>query len=183
MRSRTGAAVLTLVLTAALLAGCVPSAAPVIPTATPTATPVFASEAEALAAAEAAYKAFVAASDDVTKAGGKNSGAAIALVAPRYRPNFLASLKPYIENELHTRGASSFDSLRLERYSTDSSPEMIQVYVCLDVSKVRVLDKKGRDVTSSSRANRLPLEVGFDVSPQLLISRSDVWSGENFCAS
>ena len=58
------------VLGAALLAGCLPTDPPVTPPPTSDLEPVFASDEEALAAAEEAYGAYLAAADEILSSGG-----------------------------------------------------------------------------------------------------------------
>ena len=53
-----------------MLGGCVPSAPAASPTPEPSSTPVFASEEEALAAAEEAYAAYLAVIDEIHADGG-----------------------------------------------------------------------------------------------------------------
>lgn len=59
---------------------------------------------------------------------------------------------------------------------------LVTVYVCLDVSDVDVVDGTGKSVVTASRPDRQPLEVDIDnVEHVLKVSRSEAWSGDNFC--
>ena len=65
-------AVLAAAFVLAALSGCVQTTEKPTPTPTAAATPAFASDEEALAAAEKAYAAYLAVLDDVTADGGRN---------------------------------------------------------------------------------------------------------------
>ena len=58
-------------LLALVLAGCAPDVPAIQVPPTPTVTPLFASDEEALAAAEEAYAAYLAMSDEITSDGGE----------------------------------------------------------------------------------------------------------------
>jgi hypothetical protein len=140
--------------TAALLsiAGCVPSTAE--PAVTPTATasaaaPAFASDEEALAAATAAYAEYLRVSDEIAAAGGQGAEKIIPLVSDSYLELIDAEFANYRDQNLHTTGATSFDSAELQSYAAnaDGTAE-VAVYMCLDVTSVRIIDASSRDVTS-----------------------------------
>ena len=188
MRVTRGPIAATLAVVFALtLGGCVPQshkAAP--PKPSPNSTPVFASDEEALAAATKAYAAYLEVEDRVAEDGG----------------NGLEQLSDYVTNEQLTRerkafeqlsssgkvsrGASSFDTVSLQKYSTSSDgTTTLSLYLCLDVSNVRILGRGGDDVTPAGRPDRYPLEVDLQArhgSDSILVSRSDAWRGDDFCA-
>src|SRR4051812_14875779 len=64
------------------LAGCVPSEPPVTSPPTSDAQPVFASDEEALAAAEEAYGAYIAMVDEILRNGGDDGDRLAPLVSP-----------------------------------------------------------------------------------------------------
>jgi hypothetical protein len=187
-RSRIGILAVTSI-TVLALAGCSGTEASGAPTSeissTPNAepTPMFASDDEALAAAELAYRNYIAVSDEIARDGGAG--------VERLRPFVSSKLFRQQEQEygdvlakgLRAKGSSSFDSFRLESY--DTRAEIIRVYVCIRVSNIRVVNEDGLDVTPADRSNDLPLQVVFvddSVSETfLLISQSEVWTGTNFC--
>ena len=168
-----------------LLSGCLPSTPVVTPEPLPSSTPVFASDEMALAAATEAYRAYLAMSDEITADGGANPERISKFVGSEMLDKQIAQYAPFQERDLSTSGASSFDTMSVEQVDDrgDGSVE-VTTYVCLDVSRVRILDAVGADVTSGDRVNRLPLEVSFasrDQSGRLLIAQSDSWRGTNFC--
>jgi hypothetical protein len=188
MRSRTGAAALTLVLTAALLAGCVPSATPVIPTATPTATPVFASEAEALAAAEAAYKAYLKVSDEILKDGGKNPERLLSVATQKILDEELPGFAEARKRKWHGTGGTTVSKITVESYSPTAPGGfgVIAVYACVDVSEVGFVDSRGKSVVSPERPDVTAFEATFDYQSSnpagLILAREDLWQGKSFCS-
>ncbi len=147
------------------------------------ATPMFASDAEASAAAEAAYRNYIDVSDQIARDGGANPERLEALVSQDLYSQQLEEYGDVLAKGLRATGASTFDSFKLESYDPYSGE--IRVYVCIRVSSIRVVSKAGADVTPVERPDDLPLQVTFvresDTGAHLSISASDVWSGKNFC--
>jgi hypothetical protein len=178
---RVFAAAVALVL---LLAGCVPTSPSPSPTPEASSTPVFASEEEALAAAEEAYAAYQAASDAVGASGGLDLAPLEPLLTDEQLQREKEGFELYRSNNWRTTGASTFDSVRLQSYEA-GEPARVTVYLCSDVTMLRLIDATGADVTPPERPNRIPLQVSFEVrsgQAQPLVSGSDVWEGDNFCA-
>jgi hypothetical protein len=175
--------------TAALLsiAGCVPSTAE--PAVTPSATasaaaPVFASDEEALAAASKAFATYLKVSDAIGAAGGLGTEALAPLVSEQYLKQSSADFAYYVERGFHAVGESSFDTVAVQHVVENGGSAEVVVYLCLDVSAVSLVDAAGNDVTSATRKERAPLEVEFETlgaSRQMIIVRSNLWSGDDFC--
>jgi hypothetical protein len=187
MRTKSRSAAVTLVLVAALAAtGCTPEAPRANEKPTPTSTPLFASDEEALAAAEEAYAAYLAASDAITAEGGASPERIDPFVASQLRQSARDSLSEFQEANLHTVGASTFDTVTLQQVRTDESgASEVSIYVCLDISAVRLIATSGADVTPGDRSDRLPLTVSFRSAGQtadLVLEESESWAGDNFCA-
>ena len=170
---------------ALLLSGCLPQQ----PTATPppeaTAAPIFASDEEALAAATAAYAAYLAMSDQIAAEGGANPERLKPFVTADQLASASISFSVYQEKGLRAQGISTFDAVSVVQVDQAPNFANVDIYLCLDVSKVRAIDKTGSVVTSDDRPDRLPLEIGFEVDdsvpPELKLARSEPWSGFNFC--
>ncbi|MGL4338808.1 MAG: hypothetical protein ACRCSP_00070 [Rhodoglobus sp.] len=148
--------------------------------------PVFASNDEALAAATEAYAAYLALSDQVTAEGGVNPERLEPLTTPKFFEESLNSYTSYRERGIHTEGASTFDTVKLTQYrDRGSGGSFVDIYLCLDVTAVRLVSADGSNLTSADRLNRVPFQVGFDVEatepPRMRVARSDVWVGYNFC--
>lgn len=167
-----------------VLSGCLPQSPTVTPTPQPSSTPVFASDEEALAAAEAAYAEYLRVSDAITADGGANPERIEPLVTPERAPAEAEVFAKFASRLLHTQGATAFDSGSLQVYAEDGiGRASLGLYLCIDVTNVRILDSSGSDVTPD-RTNRLPLVVAFETrsgNPNLLISGSDAWNGADFC--
>lgn len=183
---RIGSLLLTLGVLLAL-AGCAPAASPPPSSSTPSATPVFASDAEALKAAETAYAAYQAAVDQSLQTGDPSKLNEVAV------EKALATAKGAVEkfHEAGRRqvGLSSIDSVS----AADMSPftngayrdSVAQIYACLDVSKVDVVDQSGRSVSTPGRVTRYPTLVSLKWSERvqrILVSEESVWNGKNFCS-
>jgi len=179
----TLAAGLALVL---LLAGCVPPDPIITPEPGPGATPVFASDEEALAAATDAYAKYLKVSDEITNDGGMGAERISSLVTPEQFLRELDGFKKLQVEGLRTQGSSTSAVKGLQRYVDSSSGTAeVVIYVCVDVSAVRILNGSGQDVTRAGRPDTIPLEVEFEVTQkiptEMTISRSEPWSGNDFC--
>src|SRR5215213_7696215 len=99
---------------ALVLAGC--TGAP-LPTSTPSPTetaaqPIFASDEEALAAAEQAYQSFESVSLQIATVGGDGAERIESTATQRYLPQLLDEFDQYRELGLRVKGESSIDSTR-----------------------------------------------------------------------
>ncbi|MDH6208094.1 hypothetical protein [Aurantimicrobium minutum] len=165
-------------LIAIALAGC--SAQTHTPQETTAATeqkPLFATDAEALAAAEAAYANYLEVSDQIARDGGANPERLKGFVS---QDQYLTEIEPFTamktEGSAQT-GQSSFDTLHLQTFTG----EEVTAYLCLDNSKVSITTAYGETKTPSTP--RWPLLVSFklDSNNKLVLSGSETWSGTNFC--
>jgi hypothetical protein len=164
-----------------LLAGCgggdpIPTLPP-----TPTATPIFASEEEALAAAEEAYSAYQAAVDLALQTLDDDGLEAVA-VEPA-----LGTARDSVER-LRAEGSHQVgDTIVASVFPTDLSPLVdagnvgeAQVYACLDLTSVAIVAADGSE--SSSSVDRFPMIVTLSVQgSKLLVASEEVWDGDNFC--
>jgi hypothetical protein len=147
------------------------------------ATPMFASDKEAAAAAERAYRNYIDVSDQIARDGGANSERLEPFVSGELYAQQTHEYDDVESKGLRATGASTFDSFKLESY--DNRAEIIRAYVCIRVSNIRVLDTEGNDVTPVERSDALPLQLEFvqtlNSQQELLIFKSEVWPGLNFC--
>lgn len=170
----------------ALLGGCVPQEPVVTPQPEPSSTPVFASDEEALAAATDAYARYLKVSDEITADGGLDPDRISEYVTSTQLPKEMSAFQEVVDAGVKTQGESKFDGAKLQQYSDNhDGTASIVVYLCVDVSAVRVIDASGIDVTPRDRIDRFPLEVEYEVGGGTLkvplISRSEPWTGTNFC--
>lgn len=123
------------------------------------------------------YKQYQATLDDVFS--GRVTSDALAQVAtgPQLRDDQTAARK-LKDAGRHQRGTSRVFSFKSQQIDGDA----ISFYVCLDVSRVDVLDATGKSVVSSNRATQIPLTVReVRTAAGLRIERETVWSGKKFC--
>lgn len=170
-----------------VLVGCTATPAPT-PTPSPSASaaePIFASDEEALAAAEAAYDRYLATVDQLTQDGGQDPDRIRPVVADGYLEELIESLSSLRDSGNRTSGTTKYDSMKVLEHNEKGGVAEVSVYVCLDVTEVRVLDANGTDVTPEGRDERRPLQAFFESaavgSDELLPSGSESWSGDDFC--
>ncbi|GHF03886.1 hypothetical protein [Pseudolysinimonas yzui] len=178
MRTLVGTVALAGVL---LLAGCdggtpIPTLPP-----TPSATPIFASEEEALAAAEQAYEAYREMSDLISGEGGVEPERIAPYVTDDRLTDELRGFQTLREAGLRIAGEATFKVLDLQRYEEVAGDAEVVFYACSDLSGSRVLDANGVDVTPVDRVDRLVLEVVVRTvggSKPLLLESDNSWPGE-----
>ena len=158
---------------------CVPSSEP-DPEPTPTATPLFASDEEALAAAEEAYGKFLSVSDEVFAEGGAQPERLQEVATGRQLEMDLDGYREVAEQKLRSVGTTTFGDAELQsRSEADGEVEVI-VYLCEDVSGVDVLDSNGASIVLDSRPNETRYEVLFESDPEspsrLLVESREVWA-------
>ena len=140
--------------------------------------PLFASDEEALAAAQVAYANYLAVSDQIARDGGANPERLKGLVSTDLLESQYSTYEEVSAGKLYASGSSRFFNFKIQQVSSGQ----ISNYVCLDVSGIRVIDKTGEDVTPDDRPNLLPLNLNWSIEGHVLIlESSDVWTGENFC--
>jgi hypothetical protein len=139
--------------------------------------PAFATDEEALAAAQAAYAEYLAVSDQIAREGGANPERLEKVVDQRLLPSELTTLANFESRGIYMQGQSHFDTAHLQEV-TDSK---ITIYLCLDTSDALLLDKNA--TVQSVQETRFPMVVSFLVTKNkvLKLSDSESWSGQNFC--
>lgn len=179
---------LALTLAVALLAsGCTTETPVPTPTAATTAPPIFASEDEALAAAEEIYARYSIASNLVLQEKGDKGPESLArYLHQELLEDVVDEFRQYRKDGIYSKGDIRYDSMRLQSYSDDGVHEAeIVVYLCIDVSKAFLYDEHGKNVTPPGRPDRVPVVLEFqtvDRTQDLLITSSEGWTGDNFCA-
>jgi hypothetical protein len=167
------------------LGGCVQQPRTILPTSSPSVPPVFKSDADALAAAKKTYDGYLLASDAVAHDGG---GGLDRLSGWETRKQFLSDQKSFAaieEAHEHIEGNSTYSHLIVQQIEQSANGLVrVDAYVCLDVSKTRLLAQTGQDVTPVG-ADVIPLQVTFSNqtagSASLLLDGSDAWAGNDFC--
>jgi hypothetical protein len=173
---RTARLPLPLLLIALVLAGCTPSEPMPTPPPTPSTAPVFASEEEALAAAEEAYGKYMATSDEIIREGGDDPERLRPLVSQEIYEREAAGFSVLQERGIHGTGATTF-VLALQSFDDDQ----LTVYACNDYSSTDVVDSSGKSVLQDDRQVLKPFEVRFDPQDSLRLIAMDSWEGSGVC--
>lgn len=179
MRWRVGAVAMLGVLA---LGGC-GGGAP-IPTLPPTpGALIFATEEEALAAAEEAYAAYSEVSDLISNEGGTEPERIAPFVTNEQLTREIETANYFASQGLRAVGRPRITKFDLQQFFEANGEAEVVVYVCLDVSDVAVVDASGADVTPPDRAPVVGLEVSLvgASADSLLIASSEAWAGSSFC--
>jgi hypothetical protein len=183
MRSALAATALGITLAVAGLASCATPEPGEPPSPDPSVTPVFASEEEALAAAEGLYGEYLAAENAL----GQGGWVDVSLVEPYLRGEALTDERDAagdLASKGYTQvGVIAFDSMSVQQID-DGGPGHFaaSLYLCLDVTAADTVDATGVSVVPEARQDRVGFEIDIDDVDELKISRSEPWSGANFCS-
>ena len=180
MRTSFRPAAVALVVAIGLTAsGCATDDPAPRPSTSTSAAPLFASDEEALAAAEEAYAAYVAVTDRVFASGGAELSALNTVATGKQLLLDTADLSEAARMGYRSEGETTFEKVTLQSYS-DTDDAAVIVYLCEDVSAVNVVDSNGVSVVSPDRPNRVMYEVTFDRSDtdsKLLVEFREPWGG------
>ena len=146
------------------LTGCSPEAA--VPSAPPSAEaePLFASDEEALAAAEAAYREYLTVVNTVLQEGGADPERIQPLVSDEVWADDLKGAERWQQDGLTSIGETTLEKSVLQQViSTESSTEVVS-YNCLSNTGVDVLNDAGESVVSADRPQAYVVEsvVSFE---------------------
>jgi hypothetical protein len=163
------------------LSGCAPEPAP-----TPTASG-FTSEEEAFAAAEATYREYVKALNQVDLSDPKTFEAVYAWTTGDANAGARETFSQMHADGWRVSGETRIALAELDTSTSGEVPEMVRLSVCSDVSEVTVVGEDGMSVVSPDRpdiqAIRVTLEP-VETSPTgLLIAEFDGREGEPSCGS
>jgi hypothetical protein len=184
MRIAVAATALGLTLFAAAgLAACTPQDPGEIPDPGPSRTPVFASEEEALAAAEELYGEYQNAANALGQSGWADPSALEEFVRGDALEDELSGAETSHDLGYTQVGSATFDSFALQQIDDQGTGALlITAYLCADVGDVDVVDSSGLSIVSPTRPDRQPLEIDIDDQDGgLKISRSEAWTGQDFC--
>ena len=169
-------AALVLVLAPFALVGCVPDGQPE-PSPTASETAVFASEEEALAAAEEVYGHYLATLDAIFEDGGENPERLLEYASPEVFEQEAPGFELFRSSELTGIGNASF-TMTLQSYEPSGS---VITYVCDDISGTDVVDRTGASVVPADRVSRYSNEVRIEGDPLKVVRRLP-WAGTDACA-
>jgi hypothetical protein len=144
---------------------------------------VFASDEEALAAAEEAYQRYEVETNRAGQDGWMDTSGYPEFLAGDALTEELEGASELAAKGFRQIGDATHDSTALQQVRENGSGAVdIVIYLCSDVSNVDVVNREGVSVTSSDRPSRQALEVeAIGVNTNLKIERIDTWSGTGFC--
>jgi len=176
-------ALLAAALAVLALTGCQTGDPTIVPQPEPSSTPLFASEEEALAAAEEAFAAYLAVLDLISGEGGSAPERLTSVATPAVVEHETAGFLEMQASGEHTVGSRSFDSMTLQSTDPTSRDTTVVTYACQDFGNIDVLDSRGSSVLSGNRQLRYPLVISFDTraDDSLWVADVDDWTGEDFC--
>lgn len=163
-------------LAALLLAGCTPSDPMPTPPPTSDAAPIFATDEEALAAAEEAYGKYLATADNILSDGGADPERLLEHVSPSLYDEERVGFERIMAKGWRGVGKTTFQ-LTLQRYDE----RQVIAYSCDDVSATDLVDQSGTSVVKEGRIERVPFEVEFDPRDGMRILSKAVWDGGGVC--
>ena len=140
-------------------------------TVAPTDAPLFASDAEALAAAEEVYREYSVVADQVAE--GRDVQDLAKFVTNEWLEQETLTYLSLREEQKRLVGQSTIRSINLQSFADNR----VVIYVCHETSNIRVIDASGADVTPADRPPTATLQVTLTVDEsRLLISDSELWS-------
>lgn len=161
------------------LVGCVPGEPPVTPSPTTGGEPMFASEAEALAAAEEAYRSYNETVDEILRDGGNDSARLAPLVSPELLASQQEGFDQFKSNGWHATGSTELRNFTLQQFDGQS---LLVLYVCSDVSGVDVVDSSGVSQVSPTRPTTTTFEASLELQGSTFIVAEDrPWEGSSVC--
>ncbi|MFB6612198.1 hypothetical protein ACFCVO_17880 [Agromyces sp. NPDC056379] len=169
---------------ALLLSGC----AGAVPAPSPSpsadaADPIFASDEEALAAAVEAYEAYIAVAAEIGQDGGSDPERVLSVVSEGYSTEAIADYEDLASHGYRVLGQNSIDTTSLVELSNYGRKTEVTIYGCVRVGTTRIIDSNGNDVTPAGRDSEVPLVLVFEGTSanELKLTKSDLWTGNDFC--
>ena len=171
MTSRPVPLALVALALAGIVAGCAPT-----PASTPTPTSGFASDAEAFAAAEETYRAYVDALNRVDLSDPETFEDVYAWTTGDANAGERRTLSQMHSDGWVVDGETVISGFVGTQFTQDSVLSTVKATVCSDVEQVTVTTADGESVVPGDRPNTYTLNVTFDTDPgsptELLISSS-----------
>ncbi|MFN4002251.1 hypothetical protein [Microcella sp.] len=184
MIRRLALVALPLALVAGALTACTESTR--IPPAEPTAdvAPLFATDEEALAAATAAYEEFLRVSSMILQDGGADPERLRPLVSDEVFESEAEGFEVFATNGYRAIGESTLVDVRLQQHISGAPGSAeVQIYACVFVGDVEVVDESGANVVSSDRVDYLAYEAILVSEPagNLIVEDELTWPVGDLC--
>ncbi|NQX27710.1 hypothetical protein HQQ81_10190 [Microbacteriaceae bacterium VKM Ac-2854] len=155
----------------ATLAGCSPtalqtesSAAPdptdfPVASETPAAAEIFATDDDALAAAQAAFQRFLDATNTIEADGGSGTDALANVVSGDLLTQMTSSYAEMASAGVHSVGATTFDGATFTSRAMEGDAESVTIGACVDSTDTKVVDASGATQNPPDSRARVPFEV------------------------
>jgi hypothetical protein len=173
------------IVTALSASACAPPTPAKPPKPSPSSTALFASDEEALAAAEEAYREYLSVIDDVLQGGGAETAGLGAVAANAALDQALADAREFASLGYRTVGTTGLNAIVLQRMEagTEDSIAIVEAYVCEDASQVDLVNAEGISLVSDDRPPLTPFQVSFSNEGErgLVLTSRSAWDGEGVC--
>jgi hypothetical protein len=175
----------TIALAVGFLSACTPSQPVAHPTKTssPTPSPIFTSDADALAAATAAYRNY----EQLTDAIGHDGGAHPERIKPYvnaagYEYEQQSAAKMQSEHS-HQVGSTVLNNVRLQSHEEANGVATISIYTCEDISAVDRVVADGKSLLSADRPDFFAYVAVFrsNSDGHLVLQSNKNWTGGGIC--
>ena len=154
-----------------------PSAAP----------PVFASEAEALEAARAAYARYESVTDRILAEGGTRPERIAAVAIGKAYDDAIAGYETFRSEGYRLTGAPVATITGLQSHSDGIESPVVTAYLCLDIADTDVINSQGDSVIDPERPSLQSFVVEFNYNlagdGSLALSSREGWDGNGVCDS
>lgn len=186
MIRRLSLVALSLAVVAGALSACTESTR--IPPAEPSAAvePLFATDEEALEAATQAYEEFLRVSGEILQDGGADPERLRPLVSEEVFESEAEGFATFSSNGYRAIGTSTLTNVVLQQHHAIApGAAEIQIYTCVYVGDVDVVDQSGKSVVSDDRETSLAYEAILTSDPagRLIVTKESVWSGGDVCVA
>ncbi|MWB97667.1 hypothetical protein [Agromyces seonyuensis] len=180
-RARTAALPSALALLLAM-SGCSAADVPE-PVATTNAPLEFADEAEARAAAEAAFGRYHDVQQRAWQSGGVDVADFESVAVDDALDGAIIDANGFKDAGLHTVGETSFEVREIQQYWHDDETLFVQFTICEDLSGLDGLNADGESMVSPDRQPFVPYTAtAMGSDPDLMkISEYESWRGSNYC--
>ena len=184
MRPSFRPAAVALVMVAALsVSACAPPSPAKPPKPSPSSTALFATDEEALAAAEEAYREYLSVVDNVLQSGGSDPADLKMVAAGPALDQALSDASEFASLGYRTIGTTGLNAIVLQRVGVTTERAIVDAYVCEDASRLDLVDKEGRSLVSDDRPPLTPFQVTFGSEGKrgLVLTNRAAWDGEGIC--
>jgi hypothetical protein len=168
------------------IAGCSAEPAPPLASASaaPTTAPLFASDEEALAAAEAAFEEYLDVAFRVFADGGIDPGRLETVATDEVLATDISRAADFAARGLRQVGEPVVLETTLQQHTSDERGNIhITSYSCMEGRSVSAVDSDGNELGNPNRARTVTLENHFTGDPTgtLRLSKSTVWAAGESC--